>query len=272
VRLAPLAALGRPRAEAPRQPEQRSAGREILQRLGYLALGLALGGLQVWLCSGEVLAVREVAVYGNRLLPTAEVQSQLDVAGRQVLWLRQEELAARLRVFPEVAHAQVEVFAPGIVEVSIVERQPALLWIIDGHRWLVDEQGLVLRAATGEWPALPVVYQSAEQQWHRGHQLDPRVISDALRLGRFVDSNFEPGTRLVYHPQDGLIIVGKGWQARFDPGGDLNEQHAALRALLARTDLATDGSAIYDLRFPGRGYVRSQRAPATPASAQPRQP
>lgn len=249
--------------DGPRRETGRAGRWEAMQRFAYLALGLALGALQAWLLSSEAMPVREVAVYGNRLLPTAEAQAQLDVAGRPILWLRRDELAARLRMLPEVASVEVEVFAPGIVEVSIVERQPALLWAVAGERWLVDDQGMVLRRAVGDWPALPVVYQVVEQHWQRGHHLDPHVVGDALRLGHFVRRSFEPGTRLIYHPQVGLAVAGKSWQALFDPGGDLQQQRAALLALMERKDLVGEGGAVYDLRFPGRAYVRALPAAAS---------
>lgn len=267
MRLASLATQRPACGAAARRTPRGGARWESLQRLAYLTLGLALGGAQFWLLFGEALSVREVAVYGSRLVSATEVEAQLGVAGRRVLWLKQDELAARLRVLPEVADAQVEVFAPGVVEVMLTERRPALLWIVAGQRWLVDEQGLVLRAAVGDWPTLPVVYQIADQHWERGHQLDARIVGDALRLGRFVSSNFEPGTRLIYHPRVGLVVAGRGWQALFDPGGDLQQQDAALRALLARKDLAGEGGAFYDLRFPDRGYVRPLPADARRAEA-----
>lgn len=227
-------------------------------------LGVVLGSLAAWLAVGDTLHVREVAVYGTQLLPNEEVIARLDVAGRHVLWLRQAELEGRLAALPQVEAAHVEVFAPGVVEVTIRERRPALVWVVAGTRWLVDEQGRVLRQHTSAHSDLPTVYQMGEGAWARGHQLDPRVVGNALRLAQFVAKSLPSGTRLVYHEATGLVVVGPGWQALFDPGGDLTWQQMALRALQERSDLAGPGGAVYDVRFPDRAFVRPLPAGGAP--------
>ncbi|MBI4505521.1 MAG: FtsQ-type POTRA domain-containing protein [Chloroflexi bacterium] len=264
--LADSRALGGRRVGAGRAGRRQSGAWALAQRLAYATMGAALGGLSAWLGVGDALHVRDVAVYGTRLLSAEEVVAQLDAEGRHVLWLRQGELEARLAALPEVQAAQVEVFAPGVIEVTVSERRPALVWVVAGEEWLVDEQGLALRRSAGAWPGLPVVHQIGGRGWSRGHQLDPRVVGNALRLAQFVTRTFPPDTRLLYHEATGLVVFGPGWQALFDPGGDLAWQQAALRALQARPDLAGPGGAMYDVRFPDRAYVRPLPAGGGPAA------
>lgn len=230
---------------------------EALRRLAYAALGVTLAAALAWLLYGDALRVREVAVYGTRLLPVSELTAQLDVTERHPLWLRQADLAARLASLPEVASVQVEVFAPGTVEVMVTERQPALIWVAAAQPWLIDEQGLVLRQAAGSWPSLPVVYQADDRFWARGQQLNPRVVGDALRLGRFVSGAFSSDMHLLYREDTGLVVAEQGWLALFDAGGDLGRQRAALTALQSQAGLADGGLTLYDVRAPDRGYVRS---------------
>lgn len=229
---------------------------DALARLSYATLGLVLGGVLIWLLGGEALRLREVSVYGSQVLPAAEVVARLDVQGRHPLWLRQADLEGRLAALPELRAAQVEVFAPGTVEVTVTERQPVLTWVAGDRRWLVDEQGLVLRPAVSDWPALPVVYQGDDRTPVRGQQLNPWVLGNALRLAPFVATSFEPTARLTYYEEEGLVVVAPRWRALFDAGGDLARQHAALRALQARGDDGGRGGTVYDVRFPDRGYIR----------------
>ncbi len=57
--------------------------------------------------------------------------------------LRTDRIAQALAALPAVESARVEVRLPDTVVVTVVERQPKLIWVIGDRRYVVDDTGLL---------------------------------------------------------------------------------------------------------------------------------
>jgi hypothetical protein len=90
--------------------------------------------------------VPNATVLGNNRLTREEIEGVLGVANQSIFTVRPEEVAARLRMnYPELLSAQVNVYLPNYVYVTVTERQPVIVWQQDeGYTW-IDATGVAFR-------------------------------------------------------------------------------------------------------------------------------
>jgi hypothetical protein len=89
-------------------------------------------------------AIRNVTIHGATFTDESIVRSIIGMDARPNAFRIDTDAAARELVkLPAVKSATVQVHLPSTVEVTLVERQPKLVWIVGGHRYVVDEDGLL---------------------------------------------------------------------------------------------------------------------------------
>jgi hypothetical protein len=90
--------------------------------------------------------VPSVTVLGNSRLTRDEIESVLGVLGQSIFTVQPNQVAARLRMnYPELLSAQVNVYLPNHVYVTVTERQPVILWQQDGGYTWIDATGVAFR-------------------------------------------------------------------------------------------------------------------------------
>ncbi len=104
-------------------------------------------------------AIRTITVRGREHAETEEITDALgDVVGGSLLHF--DPYAARERVerLGWVKAAAVQRLWPGLIHVSVREREPAAIWQLD-RRWrLIDKDGVVIAPVeTADWPGLPLI-------------------------------------------------------------------------------------------------------------------
>src|SRR5260370_7282993 len=103
-------------------------------------LAMALLVLAGWVvydsASADRFRVRSVRIQGNVLLSPAEVESVAPLTAVNVFWADRGKIAARVRSLPLVQRAEVSAALPDIVEIAIVERQPAAFWVSGDRSYL----------------------------------------------------------------------------------------------------------------------------------------
>src|SRR5947207_2126769 len=100
--------------------------------------------------SSDRFQVRSVRVQGNVLLGRAEVENVAAVSGVNVFWVDRGQVAERVRALPLVQRAEINAALPGTVEISVFERQPAAFWVSGDRSYLVDREGVILKAVDVE--------------------------------------------------------------------------------------------------------------------------
>jgi POTRA domain, FtsQ-type len=239
-----------------------------------LALVLLVGAAWVVYdsASSERFQVRSVRVQGNVLLSRAEVESIASVTGANVFWVDRAQVAARLLGLPLVQRAEISVALPDTVEISIVERQPAAFWVSGDWSYLVDREGVILKAVDAETQLaracagqpcdprlapLPTVAQLDAQPLSPGDRVDASALVASARLATLLPSvGVEPLAFEWNHDSDLEVPTRDGWRARFDDQGNVEQQVAALRSIrdeLTRTKVTAQ---LIDVRFGDRPYFR----------------
>jgi cell division protein FtsQ len=126
----------------------------------FALIVLALAGWLLYQAlNSPEYAVRRVTTRGTMALTAQDVEALADVTGRSIWFVRDDEVAARIRQSPYVERVSVQVLLPDAVEVQVTERRPQVRWTHGGVTYAVTWDGLVLSAAGAT--ADPALAQSA---------------------------------------------------------------------------------------------------------------
>ena len=98
--------------------------------------------------------VPNITLLGNKRLTREEIEAVLGITDQSIFTVQPADLATRLRMnYPELASVQVNAYLPNYVYVTLLERQPVILWQQgDGFTW-IDSTGVAFRPH-GAAPAL----------------------------------------------------------------------------------------------------------------------
>jgi hypothetical protein len=222
--------------------------------------------------SSDRFQVRSVRVQGNVLLSRTEVENVAAVSGVNVFWVDRSQVAARVRALPLVQRVEISATLPDTVEISVVERQPAAFWVSGDRSYLVDREGVILKAvdvdtqqarACAGQPCdprvapLPTVAQLDGQPLTPGDRVDASALMTSARLAALLPAVGVEPVAFEWSRDFGLEVPTRdGWRARFDHGGNVEQQVASLRSVrdeIARTRVTAQ---LIDLRFGDRPYFR----------------
>jgi hypothetical protein len=239
-----------------------------------LALALLVGAAWVVYdsASSDRFEVRSVRVQGNVLLSRAEVENVAAVTGANVFWVDRGQVAARLRALPVVQSVEVNLTLPDAVEVTIVERQPAAFWVSGATSYLVDREGIILkavdqdtqqaRACAGQpcdprLAPMPIVAQVDGSPLADGSRVDASALSASARLAKLLPEVGVEPLGFEWSLESGLEVPTRdGWRARFDDQASVDDQVASLRTIRDELTRTRAAAALIDVRFADRPYIR----------------
>jgi hypothetical protein len=245
----------------------------VLARLVAMALLVGAGWLVYDCASSERFAVRSVQIEGTLLLSRAEVEGAAGVTGSNIFWVDREQLAARVRGLPLVQRVSVEAALPDTVVIRIVERQPVAFWISGDRSYLVDREGVILKAVDAETQQaracagqpcdprlapLPTVAQLDGQPLAPGDTVEGRALATAARLALLLPSVGVEPLAFEWSPGGGLDVPTRdGWRARFDAStDDVDRQVASLQSIRDALQRTKTSAQLIDVRFGDRPYYR----------------
>ena len=171
ARVAPRAAVTRKRYAAPRRfnialglPEihlhKPNIGNQRLfasWRLVSISVALLLGIVIYLALYLPFFRVPNATVLGNNRLTREEIEAVTGVIGQSIFTVQPDEVATRLRMnYPELLSAQVKVYLPNHVYITVNERQPVILWQQDGGYTWIDATGVAFRPRGSVTGLVPV--------------------------------------------------------------------------------------------------------------------
>jgi hypothetical protein len=239
-----------------------------------LAVVLLVGA--AWLvydfASSTRFQVRTVHVQGNQLLSRAEVEDAATVIGANIFWVNRADVAARLSALPLVQQVEVSAALPDTVEVHIVERRPAGFWTSGDQTYLVDKEGVILKAVDAETAQiracagqacdpqkapLPSVSAIQAEPLMPGDHVDASALTTSSRLAQLLPSVGVQPVGFQWSRDSGLEVpTVDGWRARFNQAGNLDQQVAQLRSIRDELTRTKTTAGLIDVRFGDRPYFR----------------
>lgn len=149
-----------------------------------------------------------------------------DARGENLFGLSTGPLQAALEHMPTVASARVDVRLPGTLVVTIVERQPVLVWQVGTQRYLADADGSLFKRLpdkpSAEVAALPVVddRRASSAGLAVGQRLDRVDLDAAKRLASLVPADVGSSAAslvVLVTDENGFVVTARpgGWSAIF---------------------------------------------------------
>ncbi len=127
-----------------RQPIRRATPRLRATQIYALVLMFLCVLTIISLGGSPLFAARHLEVYGAKFTGEQAVSGIVGMDGSPNLFrLRTDRIAQTLARLPAVESAVVEVRLPDTIVVTLVERQPRLIWVIGDRRYVVDDTGLL---------------------------------------------------------------------------------------------------------------------------------
>ena len=190
-------------------------------RLGASIIALVLVTALVLVFQLPYFYVPSATVFGNSRITSEEINNILVVYGKNIVTIQPDDLERRLRLnFPELTSAQVEVYLPNTVYVTVTERQPALIWKQNGGFTWIDETGVAFRPrgdAAGlviveALDAPPAGTQTSTDPYSPPPFMQADLVDAALALAPTVPA----GSTLTYSAADGFGFTDpRGWRVAF---------------------------------------------------------
>jgi hypothetical protein len=115
-------------------------------RLVSISVAVLLGIVIYLALSLPYFRVPNATVQGNNRLTREEIESVTGIIGQSIFTVQPNDVETRLRMnYPELLSAQVKVYLPNHVYITVNERQPVILWQQDGGYTWIDATGVAFR-------------------------------------------------------------------------------------------------------------------------------
>lgn len=218
-------------------PAERPVVQHGAKRLGFASwrmfstfIVVSLSILLFLFFSTDLFYVHSIAVGGLKYMSKEEIFALTNIANMQIFWVDPQEVRRNILRSPTVAEADVQVgWPPQMVQISIQEREPAVVWVQSGLPTWVDIQGRVMSQREDRSDLLQVQSDVADGPLGQNVQLEVDIISGALQLKALNPSM----TTVRYNPAKGLGYQDqRGWMAWFGVGTDMPEKIAIYNAIV----------------------------------------
>jgi cell division septal protein FtsQ len=211
-----------------------------------VGIGLVLlAALGYWLFLTDDFYVYEITVKGNSLVTPEEIFAASGLDGLSIFWVNPQQVADAVAHLPGILSAEVQCSLPNRVTITVVEREPQVVWQRAGTRWLVDKQGTVLTAQTGAEGELLVEDQDSEPL-RPGDRVDAGAVAGALQLQKLMPELLA----VRYSSRTGLSFRHSlGCDVYLGTGTDMAEKLAILQALVEQLAASGEHPEYIDLRF-----------------------
>lgn len=127
-------------------------------RFASILISLLLGAAIYLAFTLPYFIVPSATVLGNNHITAEEINTVLSVTGQNIFMIQPAELQTRLRLnYPELLSAEVKVYLPNQVYVTVSERVPVIIWQRgEGYTW-IDQAGVAFRPRGLQAGLVPVV-------------------------------------------------------------------------------------------------------------------
>jgi len=190
-------------------------------RFASIIISLLLG-LAIYLAfTLPYFFVPGATVLGNNHIAKEEINTILGVTGQSIFTVKPDELESRLRMnYPELLSADVKVYLPNHVYVTVSERTPVIMWQQgEGYTW-IDRSGVAFRPRGLQAGLVPVIavdepipgIASPDDLFSPPPYMQEELVDAILALSPLLPA----GTTMTFDSTNGLGWKDpRGWQTYF---------------------------------------------------------
>lgn len=198
----------------------------------------------------------QVAVTGNRRVPSSEILRVADIPRNQSIWLDDTRaIAARIRAIPFVGTVSIHRLPPASFTIAVSERVPFATLTSDGQSAVVDRALRVLSPAPGGDP-LPSFVLSLHRSLTPGAFVTAReavILRDVYTT--MLSNGLTPAT-LSFDPYgDVIATIAGGPRLLLGEPNDLGRKVRLINAILAQVVRRQLSVSAVDVRAPSTPVV-----------------
>jgi cell division septal protein FtsQ len=215
-----------------------------------LAVVVVIVGVAVWGLLDDRFYVYDADVVGTVRLSQEQVFWASDLPGLHVLWVNADQVEGQiLAELPSLESAEVACQLPSNCTITVVERQPRMMWNDSGQLWGVDANGLIFpaeEAFTEAWVVRGPLPRDEDE-----------LLVEPVRvaLAELWTSGVEIAPELVYVPNRGFMIIdSRGWRVIVGQGTGMKGRLEALETIAADLEARGVDPKFVDVRFPDAPY------------------
>ena len=243
-----------PTAAARPAPRQR-AGQRIRRWLAERAWNLSHAGAGLMLALGVAgliavftsldFYVYQAEIAKTRYLTPAALDQQAGIDRFSIFFLRPAAISQRLSQLPTIRSATVRLSLPNRVRITVVEREPVLLYQVQGETRWADAEGALMPAADTRSDLVKLIDDSNSAQFDPQH-IDPALLLAIRRITRDLP---QIDTFRYQEPFGMYFFSPEGWRVLLGQAENMDAKLLAWAAL--RQDLLRQKAAVQevDLRF-----------------------
>lgn len=188
-------------------------------RLVSIILALLLGAVMYLMLTLPYFFIPAATVLGNNRLSREEINTVLGVSGQSIFTIQPQDVQTRLLTnYPELLSAEVNVYLPNYVYVTVSERQPVILWQRgEGYTW-IDSAGVAFRPRGFVEGLVPVTALDEPPAGAALDSLSPppymqkEIVDAILALSPLVPA----GSTMTFDSAQGLGWTdSRGWKVSF---------------------------------------------------------
>lgn len=237
----------------------------VMLRNGLWAIAIVV---LAWVLFGSHwLDVRGVEIGGNTEISQTEAQHRLEdylnqrPLERNILFTRTSELARALKSdYPTINKLNINRTIFLKLHINAIERKAVLVWQTGGSRWVVAEDGIILRPAKEGEAFAGTILDTANLPVKAGDQVANRQFISFVHdvYAKAKDHGFTIQRSAIESTTRELkVTLDSGIYIRFDTTREAGEQLAAAQdALEAARKNNKPPREYLDVRIPGRVYYR----------------
>ena len=179
-----------------------------------------------------------------RYTSSTEAYEQTGIDGKSIFFVDPTAVRKRMLTMPHVRDAEVSIALPAKIHIAVQEREPVVLYQVQGDSMWIDLEGFISPAADQREGLVKLVDDAAAAS--QGGAIDPALL-DAVRR---ITQNLPEVSTFRYQEPFGLFFFSpEGWQVNLGSAERMEEKLATWEAM--RRQILKEGAPaqFVDLRY-----------------------
>jgi hypothetical protein len=205
----------------------------VLLVAALFATGYGFLSLDFWVYSA--------IVSNNHHTSSEEIYRQAGIHRFSAFFIDPAQVETRLRQLPHVRDARVQVRLPAQVRIQVMEREPIILYQIQGDSYWIDTEGVIM-SAVEDRKGLVKLIDDDKGGMHDEHHIKPGLFQ---AIQHVTDTLPEVKTFRYQQPYGLFFISPEGWRVYLGSTDNMDTKLATWEAL--RTKILQDKYPVQEV-------------------------
>jgi cell division septal protein FtsQ len=185
--------------------------------------------------------VYSAVVSNNRHTSSEEIYREAGIHGFSIFFIDPAQVADRLKQLPHVQDVRVQVRLPAQVRIRVQEREPIILYQIQGDSYWIDAEGVIMSAVEDRTGLVKLIDDD------QGGMSDKRHIEPGLLQAiQYVTGTIPEVKTFRYQEPYGLFFISpEGWRVYLGSTDNMDAKLATWEAM--RTKILQNNYAVQEI-------------------------